>query len=127
VTIKDKRHSDNATHEEDIFIGVTYQKTARFYLSGINKKSTKYGIENYIQGKGVNITHMRLFKPRYGRSLITAKVNVPIHFAKTVESPHFWPKGVKCRRWLNNRDWEHKCAMQNERWESEFHDETEAD
>ena len=120
VTIKDHQLSSKAD-QEDIFIGVTYKRTARYYLSGINKKSTEYGIENYIRNKGVKTTHLMLFKPRYRKSLVTAKVNVPAEFAKTVESPHFWPEGVKCRRWLSNRDWEQKCAMQptQERWESE--------
>jgi hypothetical protein len=81
-------HKRSPTFRQSIFIGVTYKETAR-YLSGINKKSTEYGIENYIRNKGVKTTHIMLFKPRYGRSLVTAKVNVPAEFAKTVESPHF--------------------------------------
>lgn len=125
VTLQPKK----AKQEEDIFIGVTYNKTARYYLSGINKKSTKYGIENYIQDKGVKTTHLMLFKPRYGSSLVTAKVNVPAQFAKIVESPRFWPEGVRCRRWLNNRDWSKKCALQptQENWDSEIHCEHDVD
>lgn len=52
---------------------------------------------------------------------MTAKVNVSPEFAKTVESPTFWPDGVRCRQWMNNREWEQKCSMQNgdEGWGNE--------
>lgn len=52
-TINDKRYQKECfKHEEDIFIGVTYRKTARYYLSGIDKTSSRSGITNYIERKG---------------------------------------------------------------------------
>lgn len=111
VTLNDKRYQkESPKQEEDIFIGVTYRKTARYYLSGIDKTSSRSGIANYIERKGVKITHLMLFKPKFGRSRVSAKVNVPLEFATTVESPDFWPDGVRCRQWVNNREWEQHCA-----------------
>lgn len=108
VTIDRHSRKENPRHEDDVFIGMTYKKSSRYYLSGIYKESTRYGIENYIERKGVKVSHLILFKPKYGGPFLSAKVNVSPQFANTVESPHFWPDGVKCRRWLSNREWEHK-------------------
>lgn len=125
VTLDDKQKSKiPAKHEENIFIGVTYRKTARYYLSGIDKKSTKSGIANFIECKGVKTTHLMLFTPKYYRSRLSAKVNIPLEFVKTVEAPDFWPEGVRCRRWMSNREWEEKCANQldKEDWDTDVHD-----
>jgi hypothetical protein len=122
VTLGDNRNlTSTSKRQEDVFVGVTYRKSARYYLSGIGNESTRAGILNFIEHKGVKVTHLMLFKPKFHRSLMTAKVNVSPEFAKTVESPRFWPDGVRCRRWMNNRDWEQKCSMQNsdEGWSSE--------
>lgn len=90
---------------------LTVPLLSRYYLSGISKESTRYGIENYIERKGVKVSHLILFKPKYGGPFLSAKVNVShvsLQFAYTVESPHFWPDGIKCRHWLSNHKWEHK-------------------
>lgn len=108
VTIDRHSRKGNPRHEDDVFTGVTYKKSSRYYISGISKESTRYGIENYIERKGVKVSHLVLFKPKYGGPFLSAKVNVSPQFADTVESSHFWPDGVKCRRWLSNREWELK-------------------
>lgn len=108
VTIDRHSRKENPRHEDDVFIGVTYKKSSRCYLSGISNESTRYGIENYIERKGVKVSHLILFKPKYGGPFLSAKVNVSPQFANTIEYPHFWPDGVKCRRWLSNCELEHK-------------------
>ena len=122
VTLGDNRNlTSTSKRQEEVFVGVTYRKSARYYLSGIGNESTRAGILNFIEQKGVKVTHLMLFKPKFHRSLMTAKVNVSPEFAKTVESPTFWPDGVRCRQWMNNREWEQKCSMQNgdEGWGNE--------
>lgn len=64
VTIDRHSRKENPRHEDDVFIGVTYKKSSRYYLSGISKESTRYGIENYIKRKGVKISHLFPFKPK---------------------------------------------------------------
>ena len=125
VTISDRSHNvQSKKTEENIFVGVTYKKTARYYLSGIGKTSTRLGIQSYIEEMGVKTTHLVLFKPKYERSLLSAKVNVPCQYADQVESPGFWPKGVKCRAWMSMREWEQKCADQldPEAWDSQSYE-----
>ena len=100
--------------EKDIFLGVTYRKTARFYLSGIDKESTSLGIQNYIQNKGIKITHFILFKPKTRSRFLSAKLNVPAHHADLIEDANFWPEGVRCRRWLSEHQWEERCAVSAE-------------
>lgn len=83
---------------KDIFLGVTYKKTSRYYICGIKNNSTHIGIKNYLESKGVHVTHLRLFKPR-GRFMVrTAKVIVSPKCSQLVESPEFWPVGVICRK-----------------------------
>ena len=109
VTIDRHSRKENSRHEDDVFLGVTYKKSSRYYISGIAKESTRYGIANYMERKGVKVSHLTLFKPKYGSPFLSAKVNVSPKLASTVESTHFWPDGVKCRRWLSNREWDLKC------------------
>lgn len=49
---------------KDVFLGDTYKKASRYYISGIKNSSTHIGIKNYLKSKGVHVTHLRLFKPR---------------------------------------------------------------
>uniref|UniRef100_A0A8W8LUB3 WSC domain-containing protein n=1 Tax=Magallana gigas TaxID=29159 RepID=A0A8W8LUB3_MAGGI len=108
--------------EKDIFLGVSYRKTARYYLSGIDKLSTSLGIQNYIQSKGMKITHFVLFKPKHRSRLLSAKLNVPLRHAESIEHHDFWPNGVRCRKWLSERQWEEKCAtpLAQESWEHDI-------
>jgi hypothetical protein len=69
ITINDRPHIDNARKmEENIFVGVTYKNTARYYLSGIRKTSTRLGIQSYIEEMVVKTTHLVLCKGDPGRS-----------------------------------------------------------
>lgn len=108
--------------EKDIFLGVSYRKTARYYLSGIDKLSTSLGIQNYIQSKGIKITHFVLFKPKPRSRLLSAKLNVPLQHAESIEHHDFWPNGVRCRKWFSERQWEEKCAtpLAQESWEHDI-------
>lgn len=122
ITLNDKQNSKTTTRKEDVFVGVTYRKTARYYLSGIGRESSRSGIANYIESKGVKITHLMLFQPKYNQSRLSAKINVPLEFDHIIESSNFWPEGVRCRKWISNREWEQKCATQraSEDWSTEY-------
>jgi hypothetical protein len=51
-------------------------------------------------------------------------LSVPFQYADQVESPGFWPKGVKCRPWMSMREWEQNCADQlnHEDWDSQSYE-----
>jgi hypothetical protein len=70
------RKTDSKHQHTNVFRGVRYKKAARYFLSGINKESTYEGIANFVENKGVQITHLALFKPRGRYSFRTAKINV---------------------------------------------------
>lgn len=117
ITVDDKlrsiRNSENKHQNKDVFLGVTYKKAARYFLSGIKEDSTYDGIKNYVENKGVHISHLVLFKPKGKYSIRTAKINVSPQCSQTVESPGFWPEGVYCRKWYNEREWDSICDQRN--------------
>ena len=45
-----------------VFIGVTRKWTSRYHLSGIDPKSTRYGIISFLEKRNVQVTYFRLFK-----------------------------------------------------------------
>lgn len=114
------RRRDNGEHtgdetEPDIFEGVTYKRKARYYIAGISSRSTRTGLMNYVSKKGVKITHFILFKPRYPGARLTAKINVSPKDSELLESGDFWPEGVSCRKWLNQRTWKEKIDSENQK------------
>lgn len=90
----------------DIFAGV--ERKARFYLSGINEKSTRKVILLYLEKYGVKVTYLKLFKDKHNTAQISAKLNVTEETANIIDTDNFWPTGVMCRRWLSNREWQDK-------------------
>lgn len=98
---------------KDIFLGVTYKKSARYFLSGVNKDSTHDGIKQFLESKGVHVTHLALFKPKGRFSVRTAKINVSPQYSNAMESTDFWPEGVRCRKWYNEREWSKLCEQRD--------------
>lgn len=105
VTVDEKPRSDQNTvskQTKDIFLGVTYTKAARYYLSGINHESTYEGIK-------LKISYLTLFKPKGRYAVRTAKIKLSPKCSQTVEAPGFWPDGVHCRKWYSEREWGSLC------------------
>ncbi|CAG2223403.1 unnamed protein product [Mytilus edulis] len=107
------------TTNENFFTGVTKNRTARYYLSGIDSKSTRAGILSYLETKNVHVTYLRLFSTRNNDRRISAKLNIAENCAEIVETENFWPKGVYCRKWLSNREW-------NQRFTDDAHHEPDS-
>jgi hypothetical protein len=83
---------------------------------------------NFLKRNGVSVSHCVFFKPKHPGSRRNAKINVALSDAQTVESPGFWPRGISCRSWLSEKDWESKIAQskpaengtsKEDDWESE--------
>jgi hypothetical protein len=49
---------DIKSTNDDFFVGVSRKRSARFYLSGIDSKSTRTGIVRYLELKGVTTTFL---------------------------------------------------------------------
>ena len=114
-----KMNPQQSSDESDIFIGVTYKRNARYYLWGINRRSTESGIKRYVENKGVHVSHLTLFKPRNSKSLLSAKVNISPEDAHIVERKRFWPNGVKFRKWYSVRDWTERCNRPQQNYVAE--------
>lgn len=102
------------TPYENTFIGVTRNRTARYYLSGIDYRSTRSGILHFLETKGVTVTYLQIFKSKGNTQFITAKINVKSSDAEFVVNKNFWPKGVKCRQWYSQREWFNRCNNDDE-------------
>ncbi|CAG2226563.1 unnamed protein product [Mytilus edulis] len=90
--------SNVETTNENFFTDVTKNRTSRYYLSGIDSKSTQGGILSYLETKDVHVTYLRLFSTRNNDRRISAKLNIAENCAEIVETENFWPKGVYCRK-----------------------------
>ncbi|VDI54683.1 Hypothetical predicted protein [Mytilus galloprovincialis] len=82
-----------ADSDENFFTGVKRKRTARYYLSGINPKSTRSGILAYLEKENVHVTYLRLFNTKHSAQRVSAKLNVVENCADYVESHNFWPDG----------------------------------
>ena len=91
--------------DEDLFTGVTRKRTARYYLSGINSKSTRTGIVKYLEQRGVHVTYLRLFNSSNYSRFISAKLNISDDCKHLIDTENFWPIGVHCRKWMSNSEW----------------------
>ncbi|CAC5396962.1 unnamed protein product [Mytilus coruscus] len=91
--------------DDNFFTGVTRKRSTRYYLSGIDSKSTRSGIMSYLESRNVQVTYLRLFQSRNSSRYMSAKLNVAENCANIVESENFWPINVYCRRWLSNQEW----------------------
>ncbi|CAG2200520.1 unnamed protein product [Mytilus edulis] len=81
--------------ENDNFTGVSRKRTSRFYITNIDPSSSKEGLLSYAKQRGVNITHVILFKPRKGR--ISGRINVTMESKPLLQNSEFWPNNIICR------------------------------
>ncbi|CAG2226973.1 unnamed protein product [Mytilus edulis] len=72
--------------ENDNFTGVSRKRTSRFYITNIDPSSSKEGLLSYAKQRGVNITHVILFKPRKGR--ISGRINVTMESKPLLQNNH---------------------------------------
>ncbi|CAG2220218.1 unnamed protein product [Mytilus edulis] len=91
--------------DDNFFTGVSRKRSARYYLSGIDSKSTRSGIMTYLESRDVQVTYLRLFQSRNSLRYVSAKLNVSENCANIIEGENFWPIGVRCRCWLSNQAW----------------------
>lgn len=91
--------------DENFFTGVTRKRTARYYLSGIDARSTHSGLKHYLESRNIHVTYLKLFSRRENARSISAKLNVAAQCADEIEADGFWLDGIYCRRWYSNKEW----------------------
>ncbi|VDI60859.1 Hypothetical predicted protein [Mytilus galloprovincialis] len=91
--------------DEYFLTGVSPKRSARYYFSGINSKSTCSEIMTYIESRNVQVTYLRLFQSRNSLRCVSAKLNVSKHCANINKGEIFGPGGVHCRCWFSNQAW----------------------
>ena len=60
---------------QSVFRGVSKHKVARYYVVGIDKRSTEAGLREFLTKNGVNLTFVRFFN-RENRKTASAQINV---------------------------------------------------
>ena len=111
---------DIETTDDSFFKGVKRRRTARYYLSGIDSKSTRAAMVSYLESQSVRVTYLRLFKSKHNSRIVSAKLNVDENSADVVEARDFWPEGVNCRRWLSNFEWNQRITDETEDDDKEY-------
>ncbi|CAB3977538.1 Hypothetical predicted protein [Paramuricea clavata] len=108
---------DNATNIEQVmevsdetdveFVGVKRSriKTQRFFLSGINEKVSSKQILNYLQDRQIIPTLLRVFTSKQ-KGTLSAKLNVRDKDSAKVLDKDFWPKYVRCRNWVSQKQFD---------------------
>ena len=77
ISVRLKGETENLfTTNDDFFTGVTKKRTARYYVSGIDPKSTRSGIITYLEQRDVHVTFLRLFNTKHNLYRTAAKLNV---------------------------------------------------
>jgi hypothetical protein len=89
-----------------VFKGQYTGRVKRYYIGGIHRESTEYGLEEYLTDRGVNPIELSLFESKRGN--ICAKVTIPYYEDYLIEDIHFWPRFMRCSQWMSKNDWNHR-------------------
>ena len=84
---------------QSVFRGVSKHKVARYYVGGIDKRSTEAGLRDFLTNNGVKLTFVRFFN-RENRKTASAQINVILEHRDIVEREEFWPYGIFIKQWL---------------------------
>ena len=84
---------------QSVFRGVSKHKVARYYVGGIDKRSTEAGLRDFLTKNGVKLTFVRFFN-RENRKTASAQINVILEHRDIVEREEFWPYGLFIKQWL---------------------------
>jgi hypothetical protein len=91
------------------FIGVERRNTKRLYLGGVKDGVHASTIKEFMQGKGVQPTFVRMMKSRRSGT-VAVRINVRAADIKEILEPNFWPKNVYAREWLSKDKWEKRSV-----------------
>lgn len=86
---------------EDGFTGVERKrsKVKKYLLSGIDERVNDVQIFSFLEKRGINPTHLKVF-PSRRRGTKSAKLNILQSDCPKIATPNFWPRFVTCKPWL---------------------------
>ena len=74
-----------------------------YYVSGISSDSSVAWIYEYIEDRDIEPLKLLLFKSKTGD--LAAKILVLEYQGYLLEETHFWPRFMRCRKWLSKSSW----------------------
>ena len=87
------------------FIQYVKKKPRRYYLGGFYPEVTEDVIEHYVSKRGPTVSFVRIWHSKRNRRDVVIRLNIEDNgSADLVETPTFWPRGVRCRPWLDRNE-----------------------
>ena len=86
-----------------VFESVRSRRTQRYYIGGISYQSNEAGILQFLESKNIYPESMKLIDTHRGS--LAAKLTIYKSDCKAVESQHFWPRRIYCRKWYSVKSW----------------------
>ena len=86
------------------FLQYVKKKSKRFYLGGFKPEVTHDIIRTYVKRRGPTVTWLRIWPSKRNPNNVIIRLNVEDNeYADRLTSTHFWPRGVRCRPWVDKR------------------------
>ena len=86
------------------FNSLSKRKQSGTTLGGFKPSISRQRIENYVNRRGPTVTWIRIWNSKRRPNNVIIRLNVEDNDrAKLLESATFWPRGVTCRPWEENR------------------------
>ena len=87
------------------FIQYVKRKPRRYYLGGFYPEVTEDVIEHYVSKRGPTVSFVRIWHSKRNKRDVVIRLNIEDNgSADLVETPTFWPRGVRCRPWLDRNE-----------------------
>ena len=80
----------------------------RYYVGGIATYSNRAGLIDFLKTNGIEAAAVKLIDTNRGS--LAAKLTLYQSDSEKVESRHFWPGKMYCRRWYSETQWQSKFS-----------------
>lgn len=81
------------------FVKKGSRRVKRFYIGGIDKRSTEASMREFLSVKNICVTHLRYFN-KHDRRTASAQLNIDAEDEHSIRDRSFWPPGVFMKNWL---------------------------
>jgi hypothetical protein len=81
------------------FVTKGSRRVKRFYIGGIDKRSTEASMRALLSVKNIRVTHLRYFS-KHDRRTASAQLNIDAEDEHSIRDRSFWPPGVFMKDWL---------------------------
>ena len=103
---RENESTSHATRDDDgDFVQYVKKTPRRYYLGGFLPSITEDKIARYVNRRGPTVTFVRIWHSKRNKRNVVIRLNIEDNAsAALVESPAFWPRGVRCRPWLDRNE-----------------------